>query len=377
MKATKATIYALLFLLTFSSVAFADEAGPEPSSWVPRRPASTPYQPPAQTEPVVSRPFTVYQAKAEPLPPPPPRRFAPTPAPIQDFDFFTVFADFLFWNEIEDGLAYTVSCPNGGSIASGCTTRYLIPKWEGGFRIGGAYTWSPDMWDLKSDWTWHKNYANAADASGVEWPTWTHPDNEGVATTATAFWNIEFNSVDLELGKTFKPGQSFTLRPHSGVKGAIIDQDITANYQHNTTPLNRSVTMSNDFGGIGVRSGFDLAWDLGSGFSILGKLSASVLWGQFTVHYLTRSDATGIANVSDKFQSTKAVIEGAVGLNYHTTFLGDDYPLDFYCKYEDQEWFAQNQLMRFMGASTNDGNFIHEKGDLGVNGVTFGMAFSF
>ena len=76
--------------------------------------------------------------------------------------------------------------------------------------------------------------------------------------------------------------------------------------------------------------------------------------------------------------TTKGVFEGALGVNLHDTkLLGEDYPLDFYVMWEDQEWFKQNQFLLFMSDITDDGKFIHDKGDLGLNGVTFGMALGF
>ena len=384
MKIRTSFILLTLTMLAFSSITFADEPGPEPT--YTRRPASAPVQPAPPPPPV--QPFTVYQSRGVTPPPPPPiRRIAQAPVPIQDYDFFTVGADFLLWTNTEDNLGWIVNCPAGGNaIANGCNTINLSPGWKGGFRIFGGYTWSPDMWDIKGRWTWFLNKEFDSQTSGTLFPLWTHPDQDGTAISGTAFWQLQFNSIDVEFGKTFKPGQFFTLRPFTGVKGAIVDQNMNANYVGTgvtDSPLGRGITMSNDFGGIGLRSGFDSAWDLGSGFSIIGKASGSILWGRFKVHYLSLGAdpspaTTTIANVRDQFNSTKAVLEAALGLNYHTAeLLGDDYPLDFYVMYEDQEWFGQNQIMRFFGRSPDDGMFIHEKGDLAFHGVTFGAAISF
>ena len=234
-------------------------------------------------------------------------------------------------------------------------------------------------------WTWFKTNDSKALTGGTFYPTWTHPDvavAAGLDVSAVAFWYLKFNSIDLEMGKTFKPGTFFTLRPHAGVKGAIIDQDFDARYQNSTlvnSTLNRHVIMSNDFGGVGFRGGFDAYWDLNwYGFSLFGKGSGSILFGEFKTHFLNRADSSTYAHVRDSFNTTKGVLEGALGVNMHTTdLLGTEYPLDFYAMWEDQLFFSQNQIMRFMGDTTDDGKFIHEKGDLGFHGITFGIQVAF
>ncbi|OGQ35801.1 MAG: hypothetical protein A3F16_07060 [Deltaproteobacteria bacterium RIFCSPHIGHO2_12_FULL_43_9] len=375
-------LFFILVLLT-TTYAFADEPGREPY-YAPRRPASIPEPPPPP------KPFTAYQARELLPPPPPPTVIAPA-AVETDYDFFSVFGEALLWTVTEDGLGYAVACPGvplgvaRSTIINGCDTEDLRPNWQGGFRVGAAYTWSPDMWDLRARWTWYKDDDTDSVLGGTIYPTWTHPDQAiatGADVNAVATWHMEFNAVDLEMGKSFKPGTSFKLRPFGGLKGAILDQDFDAKYQNSTavaSTLNNHVIMNNDFGGIGFRGGLDAGWDLNwYGLSLFAKASGSILWGQFKTHYLSRRDANTIAHVRDLFATTKGVLEGTLGINLHTTYiLGEDYPFDIYVTYEDELWFSQNQIMRFMGDTTDDGKFIHEKGDLGFHGVVFGMQFSF
>ena len=318
------------------------------------------------------------------------------PAAVAPEDHFNVFGDLLVWGTEQDAMGYAVRCPsalgNALSIANNlCETSQINPNWNAGFRVGAGYTWSPDVWDVQARWTWFQNHEDTA-ILGNYFPMWTHPNSDlnqaaggGLDVSAAASWNMQFNGVDLELGKEFKPGMFFSLRPHFGAKAAFLDQDFNVNYQNSTTLsqfVNNSVFMTNDFGGIGVRGGFDAFWDLDwYGLSLFGKSSFAILFGEFKTHYIARRDALGVANVRDKWRTTKSVLEGAIGVNMHTTdLLGDEYPLDFYVMWENQQYFAQNQIMRFtgeIGQSTSDGRFIHEKGDFGFNGVTFGVNVDF
>ena len=384
-------ISSLFFVLTFSNFAIAGDPGPEPY-YAPREPASAP--PPVAVAP---RPFTVYQARE--LASPPPVALMPVaPAAIEmDYDFFSFFAEIMAWTATEDGLAYAVHCPaslgNPISISNqNCNTSELTPDWQAGFKLGAQYAWSPDRWDIRARWTWFKDNAANNTIGRSIFPMWTHPISDinqasggGLDVNAVANWHLEFNAVDLELAKSFKPGTWATLRPFAGVKGAILDQDINVNYQNSTTFsqfLNNSIFMTNDFGGIGLRSGFDGALDLNwYGFSITGSAAGSILWGRFKTHYIARRDALGIANVRNTFVTTKAVLEATFGINMHTSFfLGAEYPFDFYFYYENQMWFAQNQISRFTGTinqSSSNGRFITEKGDLGFNGVVLGLKLSY
>ncbi|HLB58630.1 MAG TPA: Lpg1974 family pore-forming outer membrane protein [Bdellovibrionota bacterium] len=315
----------------------------------------------------------------------------PEPASVAPKDSYKVTADFLLWNATEDGLGWVATCPGGaGTIVMGCDVRQMQPDWRGGFRIGAGYQWSEDMWDVFGKWTWFQDsdYDQVTTVSSL-FPIWLHPDvNNNIGRDSGSSWfKVKFNAFDFELAKTFKPGSFFTLRPYVGLKGATIYQTMNNNFVGGAVTndnLNDSAYMSSDFGGLGFRGGFDYNWDLNwYGFSLFAKGAFSILFGKFKVDHLTRSAALAqptltIAHVSDEFMTTKGVFEGALGINMHTTdLLGEEYPLDFYAMWEDQEWFKQNQFMLFMSDLTDDGKFIHDKGDLGLNGVTFGLALGF
>ncbi|HLB59314.1 MAG TPA: Lpg1974 family pore-forming outer membrane protein, partial [Bdellovibrionota bacterium] len=325
---------------------------------------------------------TLYHATEPPryVPPPtPPPAREEAPMETAPANFFTVSGDFLFWTAPEDGLTYVLNCATGSTTVSNCGSQEVEALWDPGFRIDAGYTWGSDMWDVKTRWTWFKNNGKHF-ASGTLFPVWPHPnDNSGTVTSSTSNWDLQFNAIDLEIAKTFKPSGWMTFRPHSGLKGAFIDQNFLNVYNGLVTPWTfpRAVFIENDFWGVGIRGGIDSSLDLGSGFQLVGKAAGSVLWGKFYIRNNETSSSTTYVRVGDRFETTRSALEGALGLNVRTTFLlGESAPINFYSLWEMQIWFSQNMMKRFVDA-TADGIFLDTRGDLGLHGATFGMNINF
>ena len=95
----------------------------------------------------------------------------------------------------------------------------------------------------------------------------------GPSSTKTyGYWKLHYNVLDLEIGRNYFISRKIALRPHVGLRGVWIDLDYTANYASEWTfqtlpaataislAANTAFKATNDFEGIGVRSGGDLMW---------------------------------------------------------------------------------------------------------------------
>jgi hypothetical protein len=100
--------------------------------------------------------------------------------------------------------------------------------------------------------------------------------------TARASFSDSYDALDLVFGQWIRVGERVDLHPFAGVRYASVNQSNKATYTDisATAPDNyASQQLKSDFEGIGPRAGIDTAVHLGSGFSIVGTMGASLLIG--------------------------------------------------------------------------------------------------
>lgn len=228
---------------------------------------------------------------------------------------FVVEVDFLWWRAENVGFsfAYEQKDPtyltntalplinhNNGSVIR------LDSMWKPGFRVGAGWNSWYDRWDFFCDYTWYQNHSaktrtvapnvNVLVGYFPQWPVF--PDlllafAEGLPIAAFqrvhGSWKIQFNCVDAELGRAYYITKQFSLRPHWGARGAWINQRFTDNFN---LPQPAPVLIAeldfygeNNWWGAGPRLGVWGDLNLGYGFSIVGKTSVSLLYGQTKTKY--------------------------------------------------------------------------------------------
>ncbi|NNM43431.1 MAG: hypothetical protein HKM07_03730, partial [Chlamydiae bacterium] len=150
-----------------------------------------------------------------------------------------VFGEFLYLQPFVDGLEYGFSQKH--SVDLSIPTAFVKAKvqdldfeWSPAFRIGAGYL-SPTNWDLSVEWTRLTSHANGSFKT-ANYPDqflsaqWLSETVGGQADQARAKWNLNFNTVDLLIGKDFSIGKSFSLHPFIGLRAAWIDQHYKIDY---------------------------------------------------------------------------------------------------------------------------------------------------
>jgi hypothetical protein len=121
-------------------------------------------------------------------------------------------------------------------------------------------------------------------------PIWVSVLTGPAADKASGHWDLDFDTLDLELNRPFFIGKWLSLDPKIGMRGAWIDQHYNVKYHAlfptSTTILirNTSFRSNESFKGVGIKMGSDLKFYLCKSLSILGNLSTSILWGKLTLH---------------------------------------------------------------------------------------------
>ncbi|MBI3901239.1 MAG: hypothetical protein HY324_03695 [Chlamydiia bacterium] len=321
-------------------------------------------------------------------------------------DSFFGFADVLVWEAKEEGLDYAAYIPVTNSVV---TSESLFPhalddkaRYNVGFRVGFSYQCPCPNWDATLYWTYfHPSQkasftvpphpADAATSTTRSVPVLFNPSASPALNTANGEWKVLYDVVDLDVGYFFR-APSFQCRPHIGIRSAWINQKMDLNFNLNfqnggasTSSANFISLNSNQFWGMGLRSGADATWHFWNDFSLFGKSGVSLLWGQYNVsrqEILTSALTVGgitylpgttraITNVMRYQLATALDLIG--GFGWHTTCYG--LGLDLSLAWEFQLWFSQNQLLKVVG--NNNINYVNLQGDFSTQGLTAGIAVTF
>ena len=178
-----------------------------------------------------------------------------------------VTADFLYMQSSVDGFAYVWSFPQALAFTETLRTN-PIPggqfqevdyDWAPGFRLALGHHLPLDHWDLELTWTYFKNNCSgdvSGDTSNIAiWAPMGYLAGSFNAHSASANWRLNYNTLDLTLGRTSFATKSLVVNPFIGFRGAFIHQHFTAFYQNaaftngSLPHTNVSSAASNDFNG--------------------------------------------------------------------------------------------------------------------------------
>jgi hypothetical protein len=214
---------------------------------------------------------------------------------------------------------------------------------------------------------------------GTLYPTLTSPLQNNNADTANANLNVRFTSTDLEAGYTLQPSDRFDLRLFTGLRVADTEQRFNVNYDGGDF-TNGEFRFKRNFSGIGPRLGAEARVNLGSGFSIFGRASGSLLIGNSKLQLRETNDSGNevVASVSDRNQQQSIpVAEAALGMNWSQP-IGKQAMLNLGVGYEYQHWFNAFDNARFVDSQA-PGAFQTNRGDINFGGlfVEAGVAAKF
>jgi hypothetical protein len=325
-------------------------------------------------------------------------------------DNITFNAAWLYWKPSGDELDYAVSrvsyFPDTTGVPSTAEERRhnIKGKWNSGFRIGLGATFPSRGWGADVQWThWDNNSTSKSSFFGATAPSFTSVSfpfffygasslTEGQEAHFRGKLNLNYNVVDIELGKWCCCGDGVLLfKPHFGFRivdikekfhdrlvfsgtsdGLGIDGFTDINFHHR-----------NEFKGAGLRTGLYADLKLCDGWSLLGKGSASAVWGQTHIKQGyslgTSEQAVDYAlDFKDVYRHVRYFADLSVGVQYKTMACGC-YPLTFDFAWEFQYLFSQHRPWNDNTFDENPdaSNSFQKNGDLSLQGFTLNVAFDF
>ena len=182
------------------------------------------------------------------------------------------FGDVLYWQTTEP-VDWTMNT-NRSSTNQVVAFKTLDFHFSPGFRVGvGA--------GLECDWgskLYYTRFYTETDDSVAGYvtpvflgnrmatllvPSSNYFDSGSIHTT------IDYNVVDLDFGKTFRPVESLQLRPVLGLRGAWINQNFDTEFRYKWSSILQRITsdehIKNSFWGIGPKLGMENSLNLWSG----------------------------------------------------------------------------------------------------------------
>ncbi|HNA61794.1 MAG TPA: Lpg1974 family pore-forming outer membrane protein [Rhabdochlamydiaceae bacterium] len=342
-------------------------------------------------------------APVDQTPPPP-----PAPAKIQKRPLsqktmkkgkYGVFVtgDWLFWTVHEGGLEYAVAqSPNTNGSLTDAHAKTLSFDWTSGFRVGTGYHFGPDFWDVYASYTRFTPESTKHTHSDAIFPLLYYQGVYPIAlvTAAHAHSSVQFNTIDLELGREIFLTRHLSLRPHFGVKGALIWQDFHVHYDN--VPNAGAVVQGgarvqghNHFKGAGLTAGFDGTWYFGQGINLFANGTAGLLYGLFGMEQSQKAltlqppppflppppPVMDVIDLHSSLHQFSPTVQLLIGLGWDYKFCKDAFHVGLGASYEIQYWWGQNQMERFVGSTTPA--YTRASEDLVFHGLTVSLRFDF
>ncbi len=288
---------------------------------------------------------------------------------------FIFEGSYLYWLAKEDGLEFAQYLNQTGGFPDqiNVDVKTYEPKsrWNSGFQIGGGYIFPQRcQWDVFANWTSYSSKqtnfvaSNDADLSQeMLRPIWLPLLMGTVAFNGGVSWKLDFNLIDLMIGRDFFAGPWFSFHPQAGVRIGWIGQKYKAEYQGayieggvGIVPTGATSFKADwTFNGTGLRFGSDAQWHINSHFSIAGNAFLSALYGKYKLHEKFQGSLVFFTpapvllpeaiTLKDKFNRLRACLEAEMGIRWQQYFSCNQRKVQLGIYYDFSYWIDQNMMV--------------------------------
>ena len=277
---------------------------------------------------------------------------------------FYAEVDYLAWFANVDGNSYATRVRLDGIDDAGTFTTagfdstdlHFCNKWDSGVRAAVGFKPANSSWDIGVVYSYfqtcHNGRAHAsvatATTTGIDTgtilgeviiPSLGVPvaipsfigapgDTESIAYSIDPHFKFYYNAVDLEIGNEFMVARDACIRPFVGFRGLFTEYKSHSTFDTLTTTVIGGSTIDttetaflrnhNYFNGFGARTGFDVGYEIFSGFDLYGSLAGSILWGYI--------ESRQFSNVTQDLTTAGAGIGRS---SVHSSMLNFDFAFGF------------------------------------------------
>ncbi len=267
----------------------------------------------------------------------------------------------LFWRATQTAeWAVTLTpFPNPSRVAY----QTISFGWDLGYRIGAAHTHT--CWDSQLAYTQFWTRASeSATGNVVSGFLGTTVLQIGPYEAGKVDWNLDFLTIDWDMGHTFCATPQLSLRTALGLKGGRIYQSLKTAWENLTFLLLATENLQNKFWGFGPKGSLSGKWALNGQFNLFADFGAAFMWGNWNITDRFLDDfGTSVDIQTGRRRFGSFMIQGLMGVSFTcsrmTLKLG----------YEIQDWFNQYQVF-------DDTTGTHNN-DLVLRGLSFSFLVEF
>ncbi len=288
--------------------------------------------------------------------------------------------EWLYWRTRQGGMEYAVErSSTTPGVFTDAVSQKLNFEWQSGFRVGLGVHLPRDGWDVYVNYTDFRP-EHSSRASGSVFPMLIYQGQFPVAnvTEAHAHWQIEFQTLDMEIGRSYYIARTLTFRPNIGVRGAWIDQHAHFHYKGGDIPDGQEYKVSekNDYKGVGIRAGINTNWQFGGGFSLNGDVFAALIVGHFAMSQDQKQlDDVKVIDLDSNLKLLSPTAQLFLGLSWDRNFYRDRCHFGLTFGFESQYWWRQNQMERFTDSSLPI--YVRTDDDLAFYGINLKARIDF
>ena len=283
-----------------------------------------------------------------------------------------LFADALFWTVREgaaENSAQIITPKSDLSTNIGTATLVDAPfDWKTGLRVGAGLQRNDGL-DMS---VYYTNFHTSAtsQASGEVYSAFMgnfyidNPDGGDYGPhyrQASIFWDVDFHTIDFEIGRNYTIGTNLELRPFLGLKAAIIDQTVQSNWRNPIDCVSGLVThvyhfssatedLNLGFWGIGPSLGATITMPLCCkdrySLKLFGTPSGAIMFGHWTCSEQYNNDSPASVTIdTSPITSAATMLRGVIGFEWEQRFSRATSSVRL--GYEAQFWLNQMQFYSY------------------------------
>ncbi|WP_058534158.1 Lpg1974 family pore-forming outer membrane protein [Legionella saoudiensis] len=248
-------------------------------------------------------------------------------------------------------------------------------QWGWGFQLGGSYLFNTGN-DVTVNW-YHLD--------GASGNLKFNPLGEFDPLNIRLALKTQWDAVNGELGQFATLTRDVSYRFHGGFQFArlkntmnarlafIVPADFLDLFDADSLPAPHNLRYTTSFNGFGPRTGVDMDYMLGNGFSMYAKTAAALLVGS------SKAKTTGLAQPLTSVQASYSAIvpqlEASVGLNYRYPTKRGDFLFDLGYLWVNYFNPLRNQNLMENVANNQSVTTENRTTDLSISGLYFGFKY--
>jgi Legionella pneumophila major outer membrane protein precursor len=293
---------------------------------------------------------------------------------------FTINGSYLYWKAKVDNLDYANHTflsidPVGLTIAERAKVQELDFKWSSGGRLGIGYVFkNMESWKLNLTGTHLESHAHGetkVKSSELSMEnliaTWSAVYMGEFLSRAESKWNLNFNTLNLDLGRDFFISKYISVSPFIGLQGVWIKQKDKLNYDGiwlTTIDLDfsreNSIDMHNHYRAGGFHFGTDFIFHIVKNFGLTGTMGGSIVYGSNKTAMdldggLLLEEGTPVllsaaAHQVEKKARIRTSFESELGFIWEQFWNRDRNRFSLSATYAFAVWFNQNSFINISDA---------------------------